>query len=243
MVSCRETTIRSVVNMQFAVVNKGGNNRRPLTKGRNLSNEAMHTIQALKRANLNTNNINSKNSVSYSVTLRHVLDSKFSRLLKFDMMAVLRELLRQNHCLLALKVFEEIRNEQWYKPQVSLYVDMLTVLARNGLLEQVELLHMYLRAERNLEPETEGFNALLRTLMSLKLTNLVIDCYNLAKTLGCEPDRPTFRILINGLEEAIGNSGASAVMKQDAQRYYGDSLDFLEEEEEEEESVGSKTEV
>jgi hypothetical protein len=68
-------------------------NRKPLQKGRNLSIEAIQTIQALKLAYNNDKSL-----------LDQVFRSKFSRLLKFDMTAVLRELLRQNHCLLALKV-------------------------------------------------------------------------------------------------------------------------------------------
>uniref|UniRef100_A0A2P2JGA3 Uncharacterized protein MANES_15G113700 n=1 Tax=Rhizophora mucronata TaxID=61149 RepID=A0A2P2JGA3_RHIMU len=220
---------------------RGGNNRKPLQRGRDLSIEAIQAVQALKRT---------WSSVPNSPNLDHVLRSKFSRLLKFDMIAVLRELLRQNRCLLALKVtefflflplylllpgrvFGMIRKEQWYKPQVSLYVDMATVLVSNGFLEQVELLMTYLKAERNLEPETEGFCSLLRTLMSFNLTDpgIVMECYDVIKALGCEPDRPTFKVLINGLELA-GQSGASAIMRKDAQKYYGESLGFLHEEDE-----------
>lgn len=67
-------------------------NRKPLQRGRNLSIEAIQAVQALKRA------------VSSEVLLEQVFDTKFRRLLKFDMITVLRELLRQNQCLLALKV-------------------------------------------------------------------------------------------------------------------------------------------
>jgi hypothetical protein len=67
-------------------------NRRPLQKGRNPSTEAIQTVQALKRAN------------KAQRSLDQVFHSKFNRLLKLDMVAVLRELLRQNECLLALKV-------------------------------------------------------------------------------------------------------------------------------------------
>lgn len=69
------------------------NNPRPLQKGRNLSIEAIQTVQALKRVKKNHG------------FLEQVFDSKFRRLLKFDMMAVLKELLRQNESLLALKVW------------------------------------------------------------------------------------------------------------------------------------------
>ncbi|XWS54430.1 hypothetical protein CRYUN_Cryun10bG0088800 [Craigia yunnanensis] len=169
-------------------------NRKPLQKGRNLSIEAIQAVQALKRANSNTYN----NSFS---ELERVFYSKFRRLLKFYMMAVLRELLRQKECLLALKVFDDIRKEVWYKPQVLLYADIIAVFASNG------------------------------ALISFKLTPFVMDCYGLMKAVGCEPDRSSFRILVNGLE-LIGETGFSAILRQDAQKYYGESLEFLEEEEE-----------
>ncbi|KAK2665757.1 hypothetical protein Ddye_004331 [Dipteronia dyeriana] len=199
-------------------------NRKPLQRGRNLSIEAIQAIQALKRANQNHQNNNS---------LEQVFDSKFRRLLKFDMMAVLRELLRQKHCLLALKVFDDIRKEDWYKPQVSLYADMIQVLAESELFEHVQLVYLYLKSENCLEPEIVGFNALFRSLMTLNLTGLVMDCYDLMKSVDCEPNRTSFRILINWLDGNPEEEGFSAVLKQDALKIYGD-LEFLEEEEEEE---------
>jgi hypothetical protein len=67
-------------------------NRKPLQKGRSLSIEAIQTVQALKRAQKD------------QPSLDQLFHSNFKRLLKLDMIAVLRELLRQNQCFLALKV-------------------------------------------------------------------------------------------------------------------------------------------
>ncbi|OMP02161.1 hypothetical protein CCACVL1_02910 [Corchorus capsularis] len=197
-------------------------NRKPLQRGRNLSIEAIQAVQVLKRANRNAHNDSSSE-------LERVFDSKFRRLLKFDMMAVLRELLRQNECFLALKVFNDIRKEVWYKPQVLLYADMIAVFASNGLIKEAELVYSYLKAESNLDPNIEGFNALFNALISFKLIQLVMDCYEFMKALGGEPDRSSFRILINGLE-SLGETSSSAILRLDAQKYYGESLEFLEEE-------------
>lgn len=82
-------------------------NRKPLQRGRMLSIEAIQAVQALKRANPllpPPSPSSSSTSSSSSAQLDRVIDSKFRRLLKFDMVAVLRELLRQNECSLALKV-------------------------------------------------------------------------------------------------------------------------------------------
>ena len=67
-------------------------NRKPLQRGRNLSIEAIQAVQALKRAKRDDS------------SLERVFESKVRRLLKLDMIAVLKQLLNQNECLLALKV-------------------------------------------------------------------------------------------------------------------------------------------
>ncbi|KAM7482827.1 hypothetical protein LguiB_007410 [Lonicera macranthoides] len=200
-------------------------NRRPLQKGRNLSIEAIQTIQALKRANKN------KMEEEQSSVLEQVFVSKFKRLLKLDMMAVLKELIRQNECFLALKVFEDVRKEHWYKPQLQLYAEIISVLGSNGLFDKVELLFKDLGMESNLEPDIKGFNALLESLMSFSIIGLTMECFYLMKSVGCDPDRQTFKILINGLE-SNGEASLSAPVRQEAQKYYGESLDFLEEQDE-----------
>ncbi|KAL7157640.1 hypothetical protein ABFS83_02G091000 [Erythranthe nasuta] len=191
-------------------------NRKPLQKGRNLSIEAIQTVQALKRASRDAS------------SLEQVYDNKFRRLLKFDMIAVLRELLRQNQCLLALKVFEDVRKEEWYKPKLLLIAEMVTVLGSNGLLQEAELVIAQLKAESGLlNPDLEGFNALLQSLMNLNLTGLAIECFYLMKSVSCDPDRLSFKILIDGLE-ANKEMDMLAVIQQDAHRYYGQYADFLE---------------
>ncbi|RVW48256.1 Protein thylakoid assembly 8, chloroplastic [Vitis vinifera] len=160
-------------------------NRKPLQRGRNLSIEAIQAVQALKRAKRDDS------------SLERVFESKVRRLLKLDMIAVLKQLLNQNECLLALKV---------------------------------HLLLSYLKKETGLELETEGFNALLRTLIDFDMTGPAMECFQLMKTSGCEPNKSSFRILIKGLESK-GELDISATVKLDAQKYFGESLEFLEEEE------------
>ncbi|KAK6159850.1 hypothetical protein DH2020_003231 [Rehmannia glutinosa] len=183
-------------------------NRKPLQKGRNLSIEAIQTVQALKRA--------AKHS---EVSLEQVYDEKFRRLLKFDMIAVLRELLRQNQC------FEDVRKEDWYRPQLLLYAEMVSVLGSNGLLEKVELLIMELKTENTVNPDLVGFNALLESLMNLNLTGLAMECYYLMKSLSCDPDRLSFKILIDGLKSNRELNHLD-VIQRDFEKFYGQFADF-----------------
>lgn len=201
-------------------------NRKPLQRGRNLSIEAIQTVQALKR-------MNKKNDGSYS--LQQVFNGKVKRLLKSDVIAVLRELLRQNETQLAIKVFEDVRKEHWYKPQVSLYADMIAVSAANGLFEEVEFLYMCLKSELKLEPDNGGFNALLTTLMSFNLTGLVMDCFYLMKGLGCEPDKSSFTLLIDGFE-SNGETALLNIVRLEAQKYFGE--EFVHQKREQRDEIG-----
>lgn len=128
-----------------------------------------------------------------------------------------------------IQVFEEIRKEYWYKPKLSVYVDLIAVLARNGSLEELERVCSYLMMER-WDPDTEGFNSLLRTLLDFGRIHTTMDCYRLMKLWETDPDEATFRILISGLE-SMGEMDIAANLRQEAERYFG-SLDFLEEDEE-----------
>ncbi|GFP99858.1 hypothetical protein PHJA_002129900 [Phtheirospermum japonicum] len=57
-----------------------------------------------------------------------------------------------------------------------------------------------------------------------------MECFYLMKSLSCDPDRMSFKILIDGLK-SNGESDLLAVIQQDAEKYYGNFADFLEEEE------------
>ncbi|XP_060176275.1 protein THYLAKOID ASSEMBLY 8, chloroplastic-like [Lycium barbarum] len=208
-------------NMRISMRDRS-KNRKPLQKGRNLSIEAIQAVQALKR-------VANKND---DVAVEMVFDGKVKRLLKSDMIAVLRELLRQNQCPLALKVFEEVQQEISYRPRLKLYAEMVSCLGSNGLLEDINCLIMGLKMESSLEPDAEGFYALLESLMKFNLSRLALEVFYLMKLRGCDPDKLTFKLLINGLE-SNEETDLSAFVRQEAEKYYGQSLDFLDETEEE----------
>ncbi|XVF24946.1 hypothetical protein REPUB_Repub13aG0171600 [Reevesia pubescens] len=106
-------------------------NRGPLVKGRILSTEAIQAIQSLKRAHRN-----SSSSSTTTTTTNNQLPS-LSRLIKSDLIATLRELLRQDQCTLALHVLSTVRSE--YPPlDLTLYADVVTALARNRLMEEID---------------------------------------------------------------------------------------------------------
>ena len=95
-------------------------------KGCILSIEAINAIQTLKRAHKS-----SFSTPDYSPIL--------SRLLKADLLATLRELLRQDHYALALRAFSAVRSE-YNNPNLSLYADVATAHARNKMVEDLDRL-------------------------------------------------------------------------------------------------------
>lgn len=123
-----------------------------------------------------------------------------------------------------------MRKEEWYRPKLLLYAEMVATLGNNGMVEQVQELIMELKAETTVSPDLQGFNALMESLMSLNLTGLAVECYYLMKSVSCDPDKLSFKILIDGLA-SNGEMELSAVIQQDAQKHYGPFWDLSEEEE------------
>ncbi|KAA0059315.1 hypothetical protein IC582_002592 [Cucumis melo] len=121
------STATAAVAVSFRVRCGPRDNRGPLVKGRTLSIEAIQAIQSLKRAER-----------SDPTKLQQVLSTTLSRLLKADLVATLKELLRQERCALALEVFAVIRSE--YRAELGLYAEVAAALSRNGAAEEIDRL-------------------------------------------------------------------------------------------------------
>lgn len=202
-------------------------NRKPLQRGRNLSIEAIQAIQALKRVSKALIVHEGGGGGGGRESLETVFRSKIRRLIKFDMMAVLEELQKQNEPYLALKVFGEIREEHWYIPQFSVYSDMIRVLASCKLLKEVEQVLVNLQSEKKtFKSDIIGFNHLLMTLIEFGFLESAMDCFRRMQAWGLEPDKSTFSMLIKHLE-AKGKVGFSSAVKKEAMECYG-ALEFLE---------------
>ena len=85
---------------------------------------AINAIQTIKRAHKS-----SSTTPDYSPIL--------SRLLKSDLLTTLRELLRQDHCALALHAFSAVRSE-YNNLDLSPYANVATALAKNKMVEDLD---------------------------------------------------------------------------------------------------------
>ncbi|EHA8588743.1 protein THYLAKOID ASSEMBLY 8-like, chloroplastic [Cocos nucifera] len=198
-----------------------GGPRRPLWRGRVLSTEAIHAVHALKLAKSSPKprRSSSPNTKSHS-RMEVVFRDKLGRLLKADQIAVLTELRRQNEWEMTLQ-------EVWYKPDLSLYSDMIFMVAKNKLIEIAEQLFSELK-EEGLQPDTRAYTEMIGAFLQVGMVEKAMDMYKLMKESGCNPDKLTLTILIRNLEKAGEKDLASAVRKECAE--YVDFPDkFLEE--------------
>ncbi|KAK3410923.1 hypothetical protein EUGRSUZ_J02952 [Eucalyptus grandis] len=131
-------------------------NRGPLVKGRTLSTEAIQAVQSLKRAH--------QTDAAAPPALPSHLRRSLTRLLKSDLLAALRELLRQDRCALALQVLAVARSEHG-PVALSLYADVASALARQGMGEEIDALVEELEREEG--PVDWGDKAVPRLLKAV----------------------------------------------------------------------------
>ncbi|ERN12186.1 hypothetical protein AMTRI_Chr08g205610 [Amborella trichopoda] len=167
-------------------------NRGPLARGRLLSTEAMLAIQSLKRS-------------------PNLLAQTTSRLLKADLLAVLKELQRQDQCHLALQVFGVVRKEVWYKTDFGLYAEMVTALSRNGMTEEIDSLIADALQDK-FETDNRGIARLVRALIGAGNAEGAVSIYEMTKGSGFLPDDFLFRVLIRGLKRLGKQAHAAKVM-------------------------------
>ncbi|KAL5698871.1 chitinase [Ranunculus cassubicifolius] len=192
-----------------------GGPRKPLWRSRVLSTEAIQVVQSLKLAKTNPNN------------LTNVFNNKLTRLLKTDLLDTLAELKRQNEYQLAHKVFDYMRKEIWYKPELGLYCDMICMLGRNKMVGNVEEMFGQLIKE-GLVPDVRTYSEMIGVYVRVEMVEKAMEMYGLMKEAGCEPDKLTLTILIRGLEK-VGEEELVMVVKQDCLKYVEFPEKFIEE--------------
>ncbi|XP_051146088.1 protein THYLAKOID ASSEMBLY 8-like, chloroplastic [Andrographis paniculata] len=189
--------------------------RKPMWRSRVLSTEAIQAVQSLKLA---------KDSSS---KLDQVFCTKLSRLLKADLEDTLAELRRQNELDLALKVFNFVRKEPWYVPDLSLFNDMIMMLGKKKMIEKVEQLFIEMKSE-GLDPDARTYTELIGAYFRADMVSKAMDTYELMKASAYVPDKLTLTILIRNLEKA-GEEALSEQIKEECAEYFDNPKKFLEE--------------
>ncbi|KAK6144089.1 hypothetical protein DH2020_020909 [Rehmannia glutinosa] len=121
-----------------------------------------------------------------------------SRLLKSDLVAVLVEFQRQNLVSLSMKLYDVVRKETWYRPDMFFYRDMLMMLARNKKVDEARTVWGDLKREEVLFDQ-HTFGDLIRAFLDSGLPDEAMRIYD---EMRCSPDPPLslpFRVILKGL--------------------------------------------
>ncbi|KAI4373645.1 hypothetical protein MLD38_011751 [Melastoma candidum] len=135
---------------------------------------------------------------SNPVRLDRFIKSHVSRLLKSDLVAVLAELQRQDLVPLSIKLYDVVRQEIWYRPDMFFYRDMLMMLARNKMVEESRRVWDDLKNE-NVLFDQHTFGDLVRAFSDSGLPSEVMRIY---EEMRSSPDPPLslpFRVILRGL--------------------------------------------
>ncbi|ESR40168.1 protein THYLAKOID ASSEMBLY 8 [Citrus sinensis] len=171
-------------------------NRGPLVKGRILSTEAIQAVQFLKRA--------------HKQNPQNPTYPPLSRLIKHDLLAALRELIRQGECAVAVHVFSTIQRE-YQQQDLGLLADLINTLAKSGLTGEVDCLIGEL--EEIDGGDGRGLSRVVRAVVEAGSKESTVRIYGLMKRsgVGCswKVDEYAGKVLSKGLrrfgEEELAN--------------------------------------
>lgn len=164
-----------------------GRPRGPLWRGKKLlGKEALFVIQGMKRFKDNDEK------------LAKFIKSHVLRLLKLEKITVLNELERQEEVGLALKMFRLIEKEDWFKPDVFLYKDLIISLAKCQKMEEAMQVWASMK-EKELFPDSLTYAEVIRGFLRY---GSPADAMNIYEDLKKSPDPPEelpFKVLLKGL--------------------------------------------
>ncbi|CAA6661845.1 unnamed protein product [Spirodela intermedia] len=124
--------------------------------------------------------------------LEAFVKSHVCRLLRSDLLAVLAELQRQN------LIYEVVRKEIWYRPDMFFYRDMLVMLARNGDAEAAKRVWGDSRKEEVLFDQ-HTYGDLVRAFCDGGLPDLGMEFYGEMRRSPDPPLSLPFRVILKGL--------------------------------------------
>ncbi|XP_051119014.1 protein THYLAKOID ASSEMBLY 8, chloroplastic-like [Andrographis paniculata] len=197
------------VRRSISTVRCGRRDKRPpLLKGRILSTEAILAIQSLKRA--------------YRTDPTNIPTHILPRLIKSDLTSVLKELLRQEQCVLAAEVFSTVRSE--YGADLNTYAELVAALSRNGLGEEIDSLIDGLEKGEGIQwDEKQGLLTLVMAVIGAERKESTVRIYQMMKRSGWgstyEIDEYLGRVLAKGLRR-FGEEGMADEIDQELRRLY-----------------------
>ncbi|KAL4587871.1 hypothetical protein LXL04_000746 [Taraxacum kok-saghyz] len=130
--------------------------------------------------------------------LDRFIKSHVSRLLKSDLVSVLFEFQRQDLVFLSMKLYEVVRKEIWYRPDMFFYRDMLMMLARNKKAEEIKRVWDDLTKEE-VHFDQHTFGDIIRAFLD---SGLALEAMFVYDEMRKSPDPPLslpYRVILKGL--------------------------------------------
>lgn len=135
---------------------------------------------------------------SSPLRLDRFIKSHVSRLLKSDLVSVLFEFQRQDLVFLSMKLYEVVRKEIWYKPDMFFYRDMLMMLARNKKVEEVKKVWEDLKKEK-VHFDQHTFGDIIRAFLDSALPLEAMFIYDEMRKAPDPPLLLPYRVILKGL--------------------------------------------
>lgn len=135
---------------------------------------------------------------SNPVRLQRYIQLNVSRLLKSDLVSVLAEFQRQDQVFLSMKLYDVVRKEIWYRPDMFFYRDMLMMLARNKEVEEAKKVWLDLKGEGVLFDQ-HTFGDLIRAFLDNGLPNEAMEIYDEMRQSPDPPLSLSYRVILKGL--------------------------------------------
>ncbi|XP_021646739.2 protein THYLAKOID ASSEMBLY 8, chloroplastic [Hevea brasiliensis] len=185
-------------------------NRGPLVRGRILSTEAILAVQSLKRA--------------YKKSSSNLTDlPDLSRLIKSDLLSILRELLRQDLCPLAIHVLSTLRSEYSGQIDLGLYADVISGLSRNKLCEHIDKLIEYLeKDEGGIQWETDkGLLRVIRGVVDAGRRESAVKICEILRRSGCGETWPADEYVVGVLSKGLRRMGETELASEVDEKFGG----------------------
>ncbi|KAL8253893.1 hypothetical protein R6Q59_032114 [Mikania micrantha] len=130
--------------------------------------------------------------------LDRFIKSHVSRLLKSDLVSILFEFQRQDLVFLSMKLYEVVRKEIWYRPDMFFYRDMLMMLARNKKANEVNRVWQDLKNEE-VHFDQHTFGDIIRTFLDSGLPSQAMCIYDEMRRAPDPPLSLPYRVIMKGL--------------------------------------------
>lgn len=97
-----------------------------------------------------------------------------------------------------VQMFNVIQKQDWYKPDVFLYKDLIIALARSQKMDEVMKLWESMEKE-NLSPDSQTYTEVIRGFLKYGSPADAMNVYEHMKNSPDPPEELPFRILLKGL--------------------------------------------